>query len=166
MKLPNKVITYLRDTNTIEWEKKGRCILFKETSIQQFEKKFNRDDYLLTKECSKQLIDMGVYDMCINNRSGVYHPLGYSVSMNTLIDDTDGIFKDKKLQTVKFGKTVFVSKKSFSKTKRWLQSEYQKMYPPLSEKSLSTLEKNTSEKNKLQSGKIRGMKKRIKLGRR
>jgi len=158
------VIEYLRDTNTIKWEKVGKEIQFNETSIREFEKTFNRDDYLLSKECSKQLIEMGVYDMCLNNRSGVLSPLGFSVSMKSLKNDTDGIFKDKKLQYVEFGNSVFVLKKSFYKTKEWLQSEYDKKYPQMTDEQIEKFERKMSEKKELKRGGILNLKQKIRLG--
>lgn len=143
MILPPKVITHLRDTNTIEWKKVGKSILFEETSIQQFEKTFDRDDYITTIEGNKQLNDIGVTTMCINNRSGEIHPLGYKVSMDTLISD-------KKLQTVEFGKTVFVSKKSFSKVKKLLEDEYERLNPSLTESDIEKLQQQLEEKKKKQ----------------
>lgn len=160
------MIEYLRDTNTLKWEKVGKEIQFNETSIKEFERTFNRDDYLLSKECSKQLIEMGVYDMCLNNRSGVLSPLGFSVSMKSLKNDTDGIFKDKKLQYVKFGNSVFVLKKSFYKTKEWLQSEYDKKYPQITNKQIEKFERKMSEKRKNQKGGIVGLRQRVRLVRR
>lgn len=158
------MIEYLRDTNTIKWEKVGKEIQFNETSIREFEKTFNRDDYLLSKECSKQLIEMGVYDMCLNNRSGVLSPLGFSVSMKSLKNDTDGIFKDKKLQYVEFGNSVFVLKKSFYKTKEWLQSEYDKKYPQMTDEQIEKFERKMSEKKELKRGGILNLKQKIRLG--
>lgn len=108
--------------------------MFEETSIQQFEKTFNRDNYITTIEGNSQLTEIGVTDKCLNNRSGVFSPLGYKVSMDTLI-------RDKKLQTVVFGETVFVSKKSFSKVKKLLEDEYKKMYPPINPQQL--MKRNT-----------------------
>lgn len=162
------MIEYLRDTNTIKWEKVGKEIQFNETSIREFEKTFNRDDYLLSKECSKQLNDIGVYDKCINNRSGVLSPLGFSVSMKSLKNDTDGIFKDKKLQYVKFGNSVFVLKKSFYETKEWLQSEYDKKYPQITDEmtdeQIEEFKRKISEKRKLKRGGILNLKQKIRLG--
>jgi hypothetical protein len=81
--------------------------------------------------------------MCINNRSGEIHPLGYKVSVNTLIEE-------KKLQSVKFGETTFVSKQSFSKMKRWLKSEYQKLNPPLTQSEIEKLKQQLEEKKNKQ----------------
>lgn len=143
MKLSPKIITHLKDTNTIKWEKRGREIIFDETSIQQFEKTFNRDDYITTIEGNSKLSDIGVTTICLNNRSGEIHPLGYKVSVNTLIEE-------KKLQTISFGDTTFVSKQSFSKTLKWLKREYKKLYPPLTQSDIEKLKQQLEEKKKKQ----------------
>lgn len=150
MKLPTKVITYLKDTNTIEWKKVGREVLFEEISIQQFEKTFNRDDYITYRECSKQLDELG-FSSFRDNRVNVYfHPLHIYLNTKTLIEGSNDIPSEYQLVIKEFGNTQYVSKKSFSKTSKWLKSEYEKLNPPLTQSEIEKLKQQLEEKKKKQ----------------
>lgn len=144
LKLPSNVITHLRDTKTIIWKKMGRSILFEETSIQQFEKTFNRDDYLTVSECKNIMDRWGFYS---NYEKGVYvNKLYFYIVVKTLINGSDDIPSEYTLDVKQFGTTKYISRKSLSKTLRWLNNLYKKNNPKFTKQQTEILKKQLDEK--------------------
>ena len=147
MKLPQKVISYLKDTNTIEWKKSGKSIFFEELSIQQFEKTFNRNNYLTKSECKKIMDKWGFYS---NYDKGFYfNKLNIYMVVDTLINGSDDVPSKYRVDIKQFGTMKYISRKSFSKTLKWLNNLYKKYHPKPTKEELEFFEKQVKEqKNK------------------
>ena len=146
MKLPPKVVSYLKNTNTLKWKKVGREIQFDEISIQQFEKTFNRDDYLTDSECKKVLDRWGFYS---NSYNGVYvNKLNFYIVVKTLINGSDDIPSKYTVDVKQFDTTKFISRKSLSKTLRWLNNLYKVDNPKMTKEQIEIIKKQLEEKKK------------------
>lgn len=121
LNLPQKVIKFIKDENIISWKKDGKQTLFDEISIKEFQKSFNRDDYIHSTECSKKLQKWGFNGMyiSIDNKDEKVKLL---VSIGNLYKETNYELNGKKLKYIKFDTTVYIERKSFSQTLNWLRN--------------------------------------------
>jgi hypothetical protein len=112
-------------------------------------KKFNVKNHLTVNECKKLLVEKGYYDIYNPLKTKVYktkpnkrrgfcvYPLGFSVTVKKLIER-------EMLDTVKFGTTVYITKKSFDIALSKLDMKYNELYP----QSTLRFEKNNKPKLK------------------
>ena len=110
LSLSDNVITFLRDTNILKWKKVQGKIYFSHNSLNQFQHTFNVNDYLTISECKRILESHNYYDY-FENRISI-PKFDFSITVAQLIKIGK---KEIKLETVKFGATVFVTKKSMNK---------------------------------------------------
>ena len=133
LKLPPNVVKYLKDENIISWKKDGKQTLFDETSIKEFQKTFNRDDYLTKRECSKKL-NRWEFTSFRDSRKNIYfHPLRIYINTKTLINGSFDIPKEYQLKIKKFGDTKYVLRTSFAKTLNWLRKIKNNLHPKLTQ---------------------------------
>ena len=109
LSLSNNVITFLRDTNILKWKKVQGKVYFSHNSLNQFQHTFNVNDYLTITECKKILESHNYYDD-FEKRISI-PKFDFSITVTQLIEIGK---KEIKLETVKFGATVFVTKKSMN----------------------------------------------------
>lgn len=133
LKLPPNVVKYLKDENIISWKKDGKQTLFDETSIKEFQKTFNRDDYLTKRECSKKLNRWEFTSFRDSRRNIYFHPLRIYINTKTLINGSFDIPKEYQLKIKKFGDTKYVLRTSFAKTLNWLRKIKNNLHPKLTQ---------------------------------
>ena len=155
LKLPPNVVKYLKDENIISWKKDGKQTLFDETSIKEFQKTFNRDDYLTKRECSKKLNRWEFTSFRDSRRNIYFHPLRIYINTKTLINGSFDIPKEYQLKIKKFGDTKYVLRTSFAKTLNWLRKINNDLHPKLSKE-------RKEELYKLYEAKLEEKKERIK----
>lgn len=103
--------------------------MYETNSIDRFTQIFKRSDYLTVSECKSKLVKWGLYS---EYEKGVYlNKLEFYLSVDSLINGSDNIPKDYILSVIQFDTTKFISKKSLSKTLRWLNNEYKRLNPKL-----------------------------------
>jgi hypothetical protein len=131
--MPQSVIRHLRENNIISSTKDGASIVFDRESVEKFQKDFNRAEYIPKSECDKNLRKyvtrvkqptknkktMGLHD----------HPVGIYLSGVKLINGSDEIPDEYRLDVREIGEAQYITKKSFAKTLNWLDSLYEKENP-------------------------------------
>jgi hypothetical protein len=117
--MPPAVIRHLRKENIIKSEKDGVAIIFDKESIEEFQKDFIRGDYLTKRECDAKIEPM----VTRRDSSGVYvSPCDIWVTGIKLITGSDEIPDEYRWEVRKFGTAIYITKKSFEKTFKWLES--------------------------------------------
>ena len=107
--LSNSVIQYLKDTGVLKWENVRGKVYFSNSSIKKFQNSFNIKDYITIAEAKKTLEHHGFYDEFYQKMS--ITKFGFSITVIQLIE-TDRT--EYKLESVKFGSTIFITKESMS----------------------------------------------------
>ena len=155
LNLPQKVIKYLKDENIIGWKRDGKQTLFDETSVIEFQKTFNRDDYLSERECSSKL-NRWEFTSFRDGRKNVYfNPLHIYINTTTLINGSGDIPSEYQLEYVEFGDTKFIRRTSFSKTLNWLRNINNRLHPKLTQHQKDELDKLFGEKLKEKKEKVK-----------
>jgi hypothetical protein len=126
LKLPYSVIRYLIETDELEFEMvKGRYI-FDEKSVEEFERKFNRDDYLTVGECVEKLRELDFYTTKVRgSRKFTNKLLGIYITVKTLVDG-DYVPNEYRLIMKSFGNvhvTKYILKESFFNTLNYLKNK-------------------------------------------
>ena len=147
LKLPSNVIRHLKDKNVLKWKKAGRQHHFDEESIKLFQQTFNRDDYLTIGECKKKLDRWKFYSDKIYNNF-YYNNLNIYITVIKMIEGTDDIPKEYRLERVQFGVTKYISKHSFARTLNWLRKLNHKVNPVIKipVHSLTTIKKKSTKR--------------------
>lgn len=132
LNLSPSVIRHLKETNILQYSRVGTEDIFDETSVKAFMDGFNLNDYLTIGECKEILEkeDRGYYTYRMPNMKFYYFPLGFYITVKTLIKGNSDIPTEYRLQTKEFGKTIYICKKSFNKTLSWLDGIHRKLNPP------------------------------------
>lgn len=149
LKLPYSVIRYLIETDELEFEMvKGRYI-FDEKSVEEFERKFNRDDYLTVGECVEKLRELDFYTTKVRgSRKFTNKLLGIYVTVKTLVDG-DYVPNEYRLIMKSFGNvhvTKYILKESFYNTLSYLKNKVdEKENKSLSTKKEELVENVTNE---------------------
>jgi len=127
-KLPSNVIRHLKDKNILKWKKVGRQHFFDEESVKQFQQSFNIDDYLTVGECTEKLQKYDFYSSKLY-KGFYFNCLKIYITVTKLIEGSSEIPNEYRLESVKFGVTEYISKKSFAKTLNWLRNYNHKVNP-------------------------------------
>lgn len=127
--LSPSVIRHLKETNILQYSRVGTEDIFDESSVQSFMDTFKVDDYLTIGECRKVLEDKKYYTIRDGWKRIYYFPLGFYITVKTLIKGNSDIPTEYRLTTRKFGKTQYISKESFDKTLKWLDGIHRKLHP-------------------------------------
>ena len=150
LKLSPSVIRHLKETNILQYSRVGTEDIFDESSVKAFMESFNIDDYLTIGECKEILEkeDRGYYTYRMPNMKFYYFTLGFYITVKTLIKGNSDIPAEYRLQTQEFGKTIYICKKSFNKTLRWLDGIHRKLNPPQPTSNVTFTPKPKTPKNK------------------
>ena len=123
--MPPHVIRYLRDKELITSIKDGISTIFDRGSVEEFQKKFNRDDYLSKREFDKKIEPYVTF-----KEKGFYiSPVDIYVSGKKLITGSDEIPDEYRVEVKEFGTAQYITKKSLAKTIKWLDKQYEEKYP-------------------------------------
>lgn len=133
------VVKSLRTTKILKTDKSKKEIYFTKKSIDKFKKAFNIDDFYTVSQVKSMLEKAGVYDQYTPQFKMVVNTFDFSVSVKNLI-------KMEKLEHVKFGTTVYITKVSADKTLAWLEALYKELYPMPSTDKLFEVKKKTGKK--------------------
>ena len=130
--LSPSVIRHLKETNILQYSRVGTEDIFDESSVRSFMESFRIEDYLTIGECKEILEkeDRGYYTYRMPNMKFYYFPLGFYITVKTLIKGNSDIPTEYRLITKEFGKTIYICKKSFNKTLNWLDGIHRKLNPP------------------------------------
>ena len=104
LKLSPSVIRHLKETNQLKFNRVGRQDVFDEVSVRLFMDSFNRDDYLTIGECRKILERWRFYTFRMGWKRIYIFPLGFYISVKTLIKGNSDIPKEYRPKPRKFGK--------------------------------------------------------------
>jgi|MGYP003964507721 hypothetical protein len=153
LRLPPNVIRHLKDKNILKWKKAGRQHFFEEESVIQFQKTFDRDDYLTVGECKEKLDRWEFYSDKLYN--GFYHnKLEIYITVTKLINGTKKIPTKYRLKTIQFGVTQYIPIDSFAKTLNWLRNIYnrknrkQKIFSPTNKNQSKTTRRRRRSRGK------------------
>jgi len=115
--LPTNVIKHLRTEKIIESTKVGSAFIFDRKSVEEFQKGFNRDDYLSYLEFTAKIEPYVTF-----KDSGHYvSPVGIYVAGITLITGSDEIPDEYRVEVEEFGRTKYINKQSLDKTIKWMK---------------------------------------------
>jgi hypothetical protein len=132
LKLSPNEIRYLKQKNILKYQRVGTEDIFDETSVKSFMDFFNRNDYLTVGECRKILVKWNFYTYRDPQIRFYYFPLGFYVSVKSLINRNPDIPSEYQLHPIKFGTTQYISRKEFAKTLNWMRHINQKLHPKIS----------------------------------
>ena len=138
LNLPTYVINYLRETKVLKTKKLGRSVVFTKKSVEDFKASFQRENHFTVSEFKEFLIEKNFYDQFNPLMKLVINKFDFSVTVKNLI-------VMKKLQTISFGTTVYITKKSADQTLKWLQSLDEELYPKLTSDQLKATKKKRSK---------------------
>jgi hypothetical protein len=131
--MPPAVIRHLRNENIIKSEKDGVAIIFDKESIEEFQKDFNRSEYLTKSECDKKIRPFvtAVVQPTKNPKTiGInISPVGIYISGVKLITGSAEIPDEYRLHVREFGLAKYITRKSLAKTLNWLRNLYNKKNP-------------------------------------
>jgi len=139
LKLSESVVTFLHDNNQLHFKKINERLYVNHKSLKLFQNTFNIDNYITVSKCKEILESNGYYDVFVNRMSITY--FNFSITVTQMIK-TDN--RNYSLDTIKFGSTVYISKKSMNKSISYL-NKLKKVKNMLSGKQLTKLpnKKNT-----------------------
>lgn len=129
LNLPSYVVRHLKGDGTLKFHRVGTEDVFDETSVKSFMESFNRSDYLTIGECKKILDKWDFYTHRSPKIKFYYFPLGFYVSVKVLIEGNSDVPSQYRLETRDFGKTTYISRKSFAKTLNWMRHIHHKEHP-------------------------------------
>jgi len=108
--LSNSVIKFLKGTDVLQWKKVQGRIYFSHSSIEKFQDTFDINDYLTISESKKILESYEFYDDYYKRMS--ITKFDFSITVVRLMKTDKSNYE---LDTVKFGSTVFITKKSMNR---------------------------------------------------
>ena len=133
--LPLGVISHLRTENIITSRRVRKQYQFERGSVEEFQKVFNRDDYLSKREFDKEIegYRTEVLQPTKNPKKplGIHdHPVGIYVSGKRLITGGGEIPDEYRVEVKEFGTAQYITKKSAAKTIEWLKKLQLEYRPP------------------------------------
>lgn len=138
LKLPTYVITYLIHSKVLITKQRGNSVIFTKKSVEDFKALFQRDNYLTVGELKELLTKKKYYDQFNPQMKLVINKFDFSVTVKNLIDMN-------KLQSISFGSTVYITKKSANKTLKWLQGLDEELNPMPTTDQLMPIKKKRSK---------------------
>ena len=110
LELSTSVIKFLKDTDVLQWKKVQGRVYFSHSSIKKFKDTFNINDYLTIPESKKILESYKFYDDYYKRM--LITKFNFSITVIQLIKTDKSNYE---LDTVRFGSTVFITKKSMDR---------------------------------------------------
>jgi len=110
LELSTSVIKFLKDTEVLQWKKVQGRVYFSHSSIKKFQDTFDINDYLTISESKKILESYEFYDNYYKRMS--ITKFDFSITVVQLMKTDKSNYE---LDTVKFGSTVFITKKSMDR---------------------------------------------------
>lgn len=138
LSLPSYVIRHLKEVGTLKFHRVGTEDVFDENSVIRFMESFNRDDYLTVGECRKKLVKWNFYTYRDPKIRFYYFPLGFYISVKSLIKTNSDIPSEYQLHPIKFGTTQYISRNEFAKTLNWMRHINHKLHPKMSNTQIFT----------------------------
>ncbi len=170
--ITDEAIKAICKNNWIRWSKVGNKIYFDGESVKIFKRSFDIKDHLTISECAKKLKKWEYYSTPASagrkTKKGRNKPKSYEtrlgmgiyITVQTLIDGSNDTLQDGRkflpdeyrLEVRELGKTIYIPRKSFAKTLKWLWKPY-----PDDPKEPEVVWKNVKPKRSGKKG-IRGAK--------
>lgn len=138
LKLPTYVIKHLRKTNVLKTKKLGKSIVFTKKSVEDFKASFQRENHLTVSEFKEFLMEKNFYDQYSPQMKLVINRFDFSVTVKNLI-------ALKKIESINFGTTIYITKKSADKTLKWLKNLDEEINPMPTPDELMPLQKKRSK---------------------
>lgn len=143
--LSKSAFQYLEDTNVLQRQKIQGRVYYSHTSINNFRKTFDIDDYYTIGECKKILDTHEFYDVFALRMS--IPKFDFSITVIQLINTKRSEYK---LSTKKIGDTVYITKKSMDRCITNLKILENKLFPTSTTENFTPVKttKGKSQTNK------------------